>query len=95
MGMPHRFDWHDAKAAKTETERGITFGFASRVFLDPARIDFDVSRPEEGEERRKAVGVIDGRLYTVVYTMRGDETWLISARRANKAEERKYGPVHP
>ena len=49
--MPHRFDWHDAKAAKTE--RGITFGFASRVFLDPARIDFDVFRPEEGEERRR------------------------------------------
>ena len=90
-----RFAWNPEKAERTLAERGLSFEFALRVFLDPKHIDFDVTRPEQGEERRKVVGTIDGRLYTVVYTMRGDVTWLISARRANKAEVRKYGPVHP
>lgn len=95
MDTPRKFDWHGAKAAKTEAERGITFEFATGVFADPARIDYDVSRPEQSEERRKAVGMIEGRLYAVVYTVRGDVTWLISARRANKAEARAYGSIRP
>jgi uncharacterized DUF497 family protein len=95
MGAPAGFGWNPEKAERTFADRGISFEFAVRVFLDPKHIDFDVTRPEDGEERRKAVGMVDGRLYTVVYTTRGDVTWLISARRANKSEERKYGPVHP
>ncbi|WP_369695939.1 BrnT family toxin [Phenylobacterium aquaticum] len=45
--------------------------------------------------RRKAVGVIEGRLFTVVYTLRGAVIRLISARRCNVQEARRYGPLHP
>jgi uncharacterized DUF497 family protein len=95
MGTARKFDWHDVKAAKTEAERGITFEFAAGVFLDPAHVDIDASRPGQGEERRKVIGMIEERLYVVVYTMRGDVTWIISARRVNKKERRIYGSICP
>jgi uncharacterized DUF497 family protein len=46
---------------------------------------------DDGEERRKAIGLIDGKLYTVVYTLRGSVCRLISARRSNAKESRSYG----
>jgi putative transcriptional regulator len=70
VDTPRKSDWHGAKAARTEAERGIAFEFAAAVFADPTRVDFDVSRPEQGEERRKTIGRIGKRLFTVVYTMR-------------------------
>jgi uncharacterized DUF497 family protein len=89
------FEWDDVKAAGNVAKHGVPLAYAVRVFLDPNLIDFDASKPEDGEVRRKAVGVIEGRLFTVVYTERGDQTRIISARRCNAAEARRYGPIHP
>ena len=91
MGEELKFDLHDEKAASNFAKHHFTFVRACDVFADPFRVDFDVSRPGEGEERRKTVGLLDGRLMTVVYTRRRDIHWLISARRSNKTEERRYG----
>ena len=92
MEAPNTFEWDDAKAASNEAKhKGVSFKGAVAVFLDPARADFDVSRQEDGENRRKVVGMIGDRLYTVTYTIRGEATRLISARRANNKEERSYG----
>ncbi|WP_371130478.1 BrnT family toxin [Phenylobacterium sp.] len=57
-------------------------------------VDFDASKPEDGEVRRKAVGVIEGRLFALVYAERDGVIRIISARRCNAAEARRYGPVH-
>ena len=64
---------------------------ATAVFLDRALADFDVSQAQDKEERRKAVGVIEGFIFTVVYTVRAGVVRLISARRANAKEVRAYG----
>jgi hypothetical protein len=37
------------------------------------------------------MGEIDGRLHVVAYAMRGDVVRLISARKANEREQRRYG----
>lgn len=84
------FDWHDAKHLSNRAKHGIGFDEAIALFLDGDRIDFDASRPEDGEERRKTVGRIEGRLMTVVYAPRGEVRWIISARPANKPEKRRY-----
>jgi uncharacterized DUF497 family protein len=63
------------------------------VFLDVEVVDFDVSRALDHEARRKAVGLIHGRIYTVVYAQRDGATRLISARRANVTETRVYGKI--
>ena len=88
------FEWDDAKALANLAKHGVPFPYAAHVFLDPDHIDFDVSQPANGENRRKAVGVIEGRLVTVVYTLRGAVIRLISARRCNVQEARLYGPLH-
>ena len=85
------FEWNDAKAARNEREHGIRFDVAARVFDDPWRIEIDVSRKRDGEERRKTVGRIGDRLFAVVFTMRGAVRRLISARRTNGKEEKLYG----
>ncbi|WP_332773820.1 BrnT family toxin [Phenylobacterium sp.] len=94
MNSGRRFEWDDAKAQSNLAKHGVPFTYAARVFLDPDVVDFDASKPEDGEVRRKAVGVIGGRLFAVVYTERDDVIRIISARRCNAAEARRYGPVH-
>jgi uncharacterized DUF497 family protein len=42
-----------------------------------------------GEERLQALGMVDEVLF-VVYTVRGENRRLISARRAKKTERRSY-----
>ena len=87
------FDWDDAKAASNLAKHGVRFDYAARVFLDEAVVDFDASREADGEARRKAVGQIDGRIFTVVYAQPGDAIRIISARRANAMERKAYGQV--
>ena len=95
MDMPLDFEWDDAKAEANLTKHGVSFEIAVAVFADPDRADFDASRSEEGEVRRKTVGKIQGRLFTVVYTIRADVCRIISARRANAKESRNYGNYSP
>lgn len=91
--MLEAFDWDDAKAASNLAKHGVPFDYAARVFLDEAVVDFDASRQADGEARRKAVGRIEGRVFTVVYVRRGETIRIISARRANAAERKAYGEV--
>lgn len=88
---PRIFDWDDAKAESNETKHGVSFHRAIAVFLDWRRFDIDVTRSGDGEARRRVTGMIDGKLITVVYTLRGGAVRLISARRANRKEETLYG----
>ena len=88
------FEWNEAKALGNFAKHGLAFEEAIRVFSDEGRLDQDASQAGQGEERRKTVGLVRGRLITVVYTLRGEAVRLISARRANAQEERKYRHVH-
>ena len=72
MSPPYEFEWDDAKALANMAKHGVPFDYAAAVFLDPDGIDFDASRLQDGEARYKRVGRIGGRLFTVVYTERGD-----------------------
>lgn len=84
------FEWDVAKAAANLAKHAIRFEVAARVFHDPRRADFDASHVEDGEARRKAVGMISGRLVTVVYSVRGSVARIISARQSNAMEKRRY-----
>ncbi len=96
MTPAFEFEWDDDKAAANARRPGRpTFAYATRVFLDPDAIEFDVSRQEDDEVRRKAVGMIEGRLFVVVFTDRGPARRIISARRCNGKETMAYGAIHP
>ncbi len=91
MDAGRTFEWDEAKAEQNAAKHKVTFAFAARVFLDPNHIVLGASRPGEGEPRWRAIGQIGDRLYSVVFTMRGETTRLISARRTQHREERAYG----
>jgi uncharacterized DUF497 family protein len=84
------FEWDDRKAANNLAKHGVPFEYAVRVFDDPHCLESDVSRMRDEEARRKTVGRIGGKLFAVVFTMRGNIRRIISARRTNTKEERRH-----
>ena len=91
MGELRQFEWDEAKARANEAKHRVSFAYALAVFDDADRLELDTSRPEDGETRFKAIGMIGATLYTVVFVIRGEAWRIISARRSNRREERNYG----
>ena len=58
--------------------------------MDTHRLDTEDTRRDYREERRITIGKIEGRLFVVAYTSRGEVIRLISARKANEREQRQY-----
>jgi uncharacterized DUF497 family protein len=83
------FEWHTAKEQANRRKHGIDFRTAAKVFLDPYVIEFD-DFDNNGELRCNAIGLVDGRMLFVTYTLRGDVVRIISARGAEPHEKRKY-----
>jgi uncharacterized protein len=75
------FEWRDTEAVSNLADHGVSFESAVAVFYDPQVLIVATIRERDGEARYKAIGLIQGRLYTVIHTMRP----------SNKAEERTYG----
>ncbi len=84
------FDWNPAKCAKNVAERGIDFADAVVAFADPMKKVAKDNRKDYGEERFNMLAVVEERVFHVTYTERGKVIWIISARKANKREQRRY-----
>ena len=88
--MDDEFEWYDDKAVANYAEHRVTFGAARAVFRDPFAIDWLDERENYGEDRYAIIGIVQGRLLYVAYTMRGERTRIISARGAEPHEQRRY-----
>lgn len=86
--MPFEFD--PAKDEANRFKHGVRLAFGERVFGDPYHRMIASIRPEDGEERFKAYGLVDGKLYTVVFVERGSVLRFISVRRSNDGEQKDY-----
>ena len=84
------FEWDDAKNNACFERRGFDFAYAVRVFFDPQRIVVQDRRRDYGEDRCRLLGMIDGRTYVVVYTVRSSVVRIISARKASPKEVANY-----
>ncbi|SMC81598.1 hypothetical protein SAMN06297251_10928 [Fulvimarina manganoxydans] len=89
--MEQEFEWDDAKEALNRSKHGIGFDLAMRLFLDADRVTKLDQQNAYGEERFVTAGLIEHRLFVVVYTMRGRTIRIISARKANERERRRHG----
>jgi len=85
-----QFEWDAKKSETNRIQRGFSFDEVAAVFLDDDRIMFRDERQDYSEERWTTFGQIEGRLFAVSYTLRGDAIRIISARKANKRERRRY-----
>lgn len=77
------FQWDEAKRDATLRKHGIDFIDAIGIFNGPCLHLFTSS---DDELRRIAVGDMNGTINAVVYTMGGDSTRIITARRARRHE---------
>ena len=87
------FEWDPEKAAINLAKHHVPFEYATRVFLDSHRLDSVDDRRDYAEERRFALGRIEGRVFAVSYTRRNETIRLISARKANEREIKRYGKI--
>jgi len=83
------FDWDPDKADSNLAKHGIDFSAAIQVFDDP-KVLTRAGLRGYGEQRYQAIGMVKGSVLFVVYTMRGDTTRIISARRASRRERTIY-----
>ncbi len=83
------FVWNKDKARANRRKHGISFEEACEVFFDPFCQSGDAS--DKFEEREFVIGFsLQRRLLIVVYTERGKQTRIISARKATNHERRVY-----
>lgn len=81
---------HPAKCAKNIAERGIDFADVLVAFIDPTRKVAEDTRKNYGETRYNMLAKVNGRIFHITFTERGKIVWIISARKANKREQRRY-----
>ena len=85
------FEWDTRKAALNIRKHGISFDEASTAFGDLRSITIPDPYHSIEEERFILLGrSFRGRLVVVVHTETADRIRMISARKATRAERRKY-----
>jgi uncharacterized DUF497 family protein len=90
--MPVTFEWDDEKARRNIAKHGISFELASSVWDDPMHVIVP-DRVEDGEERWHAIGMVGSvviLLVVHVYRDEGERIRIIGARKATKAERKRY-----
>lgn len=78
-----------AKSERNLATRGISFENAGEFAWNSALIVEDLRRPY-GEQRYQALGLIGNRLHMLVFTPRERKAHVISLRKANKREIKRY-----
>ena len=86
------FEWDFTKEQANRKKHGVDFRTATKVFLDPYVIEFE-DLNAVGELRFSAIGMVEGRMLFVTYTMRDGVVRIISARGAEPNEKRKYHEI--
>jgi len=80
-------EWDEDKEQRNIAKHGISFITASKIFLVKR---FESVSHRNNEKRYVAIAEVGQYVTTVVYTMRGRNYRIISARKASKQERRKY-----
>ncbi len=84
-----RLVWDEAKRQKTIQERGLDFADCIKVFSGPV-FEFPDERKKYPEMRKICVGFLDFRMVIVVYSDGKSDRRIISMRKANEREVRKF-----
>jgi uncharacterized DUF497 family protein len=82
------FEYERAKSKSNHEKHGISFEHAKLLWLDEKRLV--VPARSNTEPREALIAQLDGKLWTAIYTMRGDAIRLISVRRSRDEEREGY-----
>lgn len=86
------FEWDEAKRLSNLEKHGIDFWDAIGIFAGNFQ---DSPVKYHAEPRRIAVGILEGRFISVIYTIRANRLRIISARRSRENEKRAYRQSFP
>ena len=84
-----RITFDPSKRERTLAERGLDFAQAAAVF-DGDHLTFEDDRQDYGERRLITIGRLTDRMVVLVWTLRGEARHVISMRKANDREQRRY-----
>jgi len=84
------YEWDENKAARNLRHHGVAFESVADFAWGEATIIED-DRKDYGERRWMAYGPIGERLHCLVFTVRGERIRVISLRKANSREVKRYG----
>jgi uncharacterized DUF497 family protein len=90
MEPPRHFTADPDKNARNLAERGLDLIQGAKAFDFATAVSAVDDRKDYGEVREVAAGFIGTRLHILVFTMRGATCHVISLRKANKREIRRY-----
>ena len=82
-------EFDELKRIQTLLNRDLDFARAGEVFSCTIHV-FEDLRKSYGERRFITLGILDGRLTVVVWTVRGAKKRIISMRKANEREIEEY-----
>jgi uncharacterized protein len=83
------YEWDEKKNLSNIEKHHADFSDVPQMFDGPL-LAFPDNRLEYGEERHIVIGFINGRLMVAVFTQRGGAIRIISLRKANGREKRKF-----
>lgn len=87
-----KFEFDAAKNERNIALRGLSFELAEALEWHEAILWHD-TRKDYAETRQSALAPLEGRLYFVAFTVRGERVRIISLRKANKREVANYEKV--
>ncbi len=88
------FQWDPEKNARNIEKHGVDFEDAIGVFERPL-LESEDTRQRHGERRFVVIGMVDAVALTPVYTPRGVDRRIISARRSSQHERKLYRAAYP
>lgn len=83
------FSYDTTKNESNLTKHGVSLAAAADIEWTDALV-WDDERKDYGETRQCAIGYIGDRLYYVVFVDRGEVRRIISLRKANAREVKRY-----
>ena len=85
-----RIAFDPGKDARNREKHGVSLAFAAEVLADANRLDVLDVRFAEVEERFVAYGMVGRRVWACVFTVRDGVHRIISVRKANDRETKRY-----
>ena len=84
-----KFEWDEKKSRSNEKKHGIDFERSRELWNDTNRVEIATSFQDEN--RNIMIGKIGKKLWSAIFTYRGNSIRIISVRRAREKEAKLYG----
>jgi uncharacterized DUF497 family protein len=87
--MAAEFEWDEKKCESNVRKHGLDFADCKAAF-NGYTVTAEDTRADYGEQRFVTIGLVKGRVISVVHTETGEKIRIISARKATRREQEAF-----